>query len=61
MRIQGMDQISFFFDASNQEAIKFGAMPTIRTLYLVMASCEKLPRPSFISYVSNISLCEARF
>ena len=36
-------------------------MPIIRTSYLVMTSHQKLPRPSFKSYVNNISLCEACF
>ena len=32
--------------------------PTIRTAFLVMASHQKLPRPSFKIYVNNISLCK---
>ena len=40
---------------------KVGAMPTIKTAILVMAICQKLPRPSFESHVNNISLCQACF
>ena len=46
MRLQGMDQKSFFLDAIDHEAIKVGPMPTIKTAFLVMALCQKLPKPS---------------
>ena len=55
------NQNSFFLDAINHEAIKVGSMPTIKTTFLVMALCQKLPRPSFKSYVNNISLCQTCF
>ena len=58
MQVQGMDQNSSTIDC---EAIKIGPMPTIRTAFLVMELCQKLSRPSFKSYVNNISLCEACF
>ena len=58
MQVQGMDQNSFFIDP---EAIKIRPTPTIRTAFLVMKSCQKLPRPSSKSYVYNMSLCEAYF
>ena len=45
----------------DSETIKVGPISIIRTTFLVMASDHKLPRPSFKSYVSNISLCEACF
>ena len=61
MRLQGMDQNSFVLDAINHEAIKVGPTPTIKTAFLVMALHQKLPRPSFKSYVNNISICEACF
>ena len=61
MQIQDMAQNSFIQDAINHEAIKVELMPTITTAFLVMVSCQKLPRPSFTSYVNNISLCEACF
>ena len=47
MRLQDMDQNSFFLDAINRKAIKVGPTPTIKTAFLVMALCQKLPRPSF--------------
>ena len=56
MQVQGMDQNSFFLNAINHEAIKSGVTPTIRIAFLVIESCQKLPRPSFKSYVNNISL-----
>ena len=40
---------------------KFWPTSTIRTVFLAMASHQKLPRPSFKSYVNNISLCEVCF
>ena len=61
MRLRGMDQNSFFLDAIHREAIKVGPMPTIKTAFLVMALHQKLPKPSFKSYVNNISLCQACF
>ena len=61
MRLQGMDQNSFFLDAIDHKAIKVRSMPTIKTAFLVMALRQKLPRPSFKSYVNNISLCQACF
>ena len=59
--IQGMDQNSFFLDGINHEAIKLGPSPTIKIAFLVMALCQKLPRPSFKSYVNNITLCQDCF
>ena len=56
MRLRGMDQNSFFLDAINHEAIKVGPTPTIKTAFLVMALRQKLPKPSFKSYVNNFSL-----
>ena len=61
MRLRGMDQNSFFVDAIDREAIKVRPTPTIKTAFLVMALRQKLPRPSFKSYVNNISLCQACF
>ena len=61
MRLQGMDQNSFFVDAINCEAIKVKPMSTIKTAFLVMVLHQKLPRRSFKSYVNNISLCQADF
>ena len=61
MRLRSMDQNSFFVDAISPEAIKVGPTPTIKTAFLVMALHQKLPRPSFNSYVNNISLCQACF
>ena len=55
-----MDQNSFFLDIIEHEMIKFGLTYTIRTIFLVMPSFQKLPRPAFIkSYVNNVSLCKA--
>ena len=56
-----MAQSSFFLDAIDREAIKVGPTPTIKTAFLVMALRQKLPEPSFKSYVNNISLCQAYF
>ena len=56
-----MDLNSFFLDAIDREAIKVRMMPTIKSAFLVMALCQKLPRPSYKSYVNNISLCQACF
>ena len=61
MRLWGMDQNSFFLDAIDCEAIKVGPIPTIKTAFLVMALRQKLPKPSFKSYVNNVSLCQALF
>ena len=61
MRLQGMDQNSFFLDAIDHEVIKVRPTPTIKTAFLVMALCQKLPRPSFKSYVDNMSLFQACF
>ena len=47
MTKQDMDQTGFFLDAINHEAINGGPMPIITTAFLVMSSCQKLPRPSF--------------
>ena len=47
MRLQGMDQNSFFVDAIDREAIKVELMPTIKTSFLVMALRQKLYKPSF--------------
>ena len=58
MRLQGMDQNSFFLDAIDREAIKMRATPTLKTACLIMALHQKLPRPSFKSYINNISLCQ---
>ena len=56
MKIQDIAQNNFIQDAINHEAIKVGLMPIIRTSYLGMASHQKLPRPSFKSYVNYIYL-----
>ena len=61
MHLQGMDLNSFFLDAIDHEVIKVRPMPTIKTAFLAMALCQKLPRPSYKSYVNNISLCQACF
>ena len=61
MRLQGMDLNSFFLDAIDHEVIKVVPMPTIKTAFLVMALCQKLPRPSYKSNVNNISHCQACF
>ena len=61
MRLQDMDQNSFFLDGIDCEAIKVGPTPTIKTAFLAMALCQKLARPSFKRYVNNISLCQAYF
>ena len=61
MRLRGMDQNSFFLDAIDCKAIKFRPMPTIKTAFLVMALRQKLPKPSFKSYVNNFSLRQACF
>ena len=55
-----MDQNSFL-DAIDREAIKVRPMPTIKTAFVVTALRQKLPKPSFKSYVNNISLCQACF
>ena len=46
MRLQDMDQNSFFLDTIDREAIKVGPTPTIKTAFLAMALRQKLPRPS---------------
>ena len=61
MRLQGMDLNSFFIDAIYHETIKVRLTPTIKTAFLVMALCKKLPRLSYKSYANNISLCQACF
>ena len=62
MLTQDMAQNSFIQNAINHEAIKVKPIPTIRTAFLELAPYQKLPRPSFKSYVNNnISLCEAYF
>ena len=61
MQLQDMDQNSFFLDTIDREAIKVRLTPTIKTVFLVMALCQKLPRPSFKSYVNTILLCQAYF
>ena len=61
MQLQGMDLNSFFLDAINCEAIKVMLMPTIKTAFLVMALCQKLPGPSYKSNVNNISHCQTCF
>ena len=58
MRLQGMDQNSFFLDAIDREAIKCGPTLTLKTACLIMALRQKLPRPSFKNYINNISLCQ---
>ena len=40
---------------------KSRADANIKTAFLVMALHQKLPRPSFKSYINNISLCQAYF
>ena len=57
MQLWDMDQNSFFLDTIDHEAIKVKPMPTIKIAFRVMALRQKLPRPSFKSYVNNISLC----
>ena len=37
---------------------KCGPTPTLKTACLIMALRQKLPRPSFKSYINNISLCQ---
>ena len=59
MRLQGMDLNSYVLDAINREAIKVEQTPTIKTVFLVMALRQKLPRPSYKSNVNNISHCQA--
>ena len=54
-----MDLNSFFLDVINHEAIKVTLMPTIKTAFLVMVLCQKLPRPSYKNNVNNISHCQA--
>ena len=61
MQLRDMDQNSFFLDAINRKAIKVRPTPTIKTAFLVMALRQTLPKPSFKSYVNNISLCQACF
>ena len=61
MRLKEMDQNSFFLDAIYHEAIKVELKSTIKTTFLVIALCQKLPRYSFKSCVDNISLCQACF
>ena len=61
MRLQDMNQNSFFLDGINHKAIKVGPTPTIKTAFLAMALRQKLARPSFKRYVNNISLCQAYF
>ena len=61
MRLQGMDLNSFFLNTIKCGAIKVGMMPTIKTAFLVMALRQKLPGPSYKSYVDNILLPQACF
>ena len=56
-----MDLNSFFLNAINREAIKVALMPAIKTAFLAMALCQKLPRSSYKSNVNNISHCQACF
>ena len=59
MRLQGMDLNSFFVDTIDREAIKVAPTPTIKTAFLVMALCQKLPRPSYKS--NDNKPCQACF
>ena len=61
MRLRGMDLNGFFLDAIDCEAIKVTPIPTIKTAFLAMALCQKLPRSSYKSKVNNISHCQACF
>ena len=54
MQLQGMDLNSFFLNVIKHEAIKVVPTPTIKTAFLAMALCQKLPRPSYKSKVNNI-------
>ena len=56
MRLQSMDLNSFFLDAIGHEVIKVGPTPTIKTAFLVLALCQKLPKLSYKSNVNNITL-----
>ena len=49
MRLQGMDLNSFFLDAINHDTIKVTLTPTIKTAFLAMALCQKLPTLSYES------------
>ena len=53
MQLQGMDLNSFFLDAIDHEAIKVAPTPTIKTAFLVIVLCQKLPRPSYKSNVNT--------
>ena len=61
MQLQIMDLNNFFLDAIDHKAIKVVLTPTIKTAFLVMASRQKLHRPSYKSNVNNISHCQACF
>ena len=61
MQLQGMDLNSFFLDAIDHEAIKVVQMPSIKTAFLAMALCQKLPRPSYTSNINNTSHCQTCF
>ena len=61
MRLQGMDLSSFVLNTIDYEAIEVAPMPTIKTAFIVMALCQKLPRPSYKINVNNISHCQACF
>ena len=57
MQLQDMDQNSFFLDAIDCKAIKVGPTPTIKTAFLAMALCQKLPLSSRFLEV-EISMAE---
>ena len=59
MHLQGVDQNRFSVDTIYHEAIKVRPTSTIKTAFLIIALCQKLPRPSFKSNVDNISHCQA--
>ena len=56
MRLQGMDQKSFFLDTIDREAIKVGPTPTIKTTSLVMALRQKLPKPFLSSLFLEVEI-----
>ena len=59
MQLQGIKLNSFFLDAIDREAIKVKLTPTIKTAFLAMVLCQKLPRLFYKSNVNNISHCQA--
>ena len=58
MRLQGMDQNSFFLDAIDREAIKMWANSHLQNC---LSNNGITPKTSFKSYFNNISLCQVYF